>query len=364
MHGTHPAIDPASPRAWALLGDKTGDNEQLRILGRTLGWPVEEKPLQFTRLFRVPNLLLGATRMSLRAPLPPLAPPWPDVVLASGRRAAPVALWIKKQSGNRTRLVHLGRPRAPLDWFDLVVAAPQYGLPAAPNVLHVDLPLNEVAPDRLRREASVWRAHVASLPRPYLALLVGGATKSIRFDAAAAAALGDAVSELARRDGMSVLASTSRRTPADAVDALVSRLRVPHLLHRWRADAPANPYAGFLGLAERIVVTGDSASMVAEACRTGKPVTIAPIRQVDLAGWVERRARGTAYEGRLRAAGICNGQPDMQRFLRRIVSAGHASLLGTPATLAGRAPSEVAAVAARVRALLAPANEAELRHAV
>ncbi|MCC6847009.1 MAG: mitochondrial fission ELM1 family protein [Deltaproteobacteria bacterium] len=344
--------DAAPPRVWMLLGDKAGDNEQLRILGRALDWSVEEKALRFTRLVRVPNVLLGATRASLSAPTPYLGPPWPAVVLASGRRAAPIAFWIKRRSGGRTRLVHLGRPRAPLAWFDLVVTSPQYGLPGAPNVLRVDLPLNEVAPERLRSEAAVWRPRVAALPGPYLALLVGGATKSLCFDAAAAAELGSAVSAVAARAGMSVLATTSRRTPGAAADALAKHLRVPHVLHRWRPDAPRNPYAGFLGLADRIVVTGDSASMAAEACRTGKPVAIAPVRQLDLAGWLARGVRGTCLEKRLRAIGLCNGQPDMQSFVRRLVAVGYATLLGAPPAAVAPAPTDLGAVTARVRHLV------------
>ena len=42
--------------------------------------------------------------------------------------------------------------------------------------------------------------------------------------------------------------------------------------HRWRPDDPDNPYAAFLGLADEIIVTGDSASMLADACVTGRPV--------------------------------------------------------------------------------------------
>ena len=57
-----------------------------------------------------------------------------------------------------------------------------------------------------------------------------------------------------------------------------------------------NPYFGFLGLADTIVVTADSVSMVSEACATGKPVYV-----VELEGGSAKFAR--FHEG-LRAAGI------------------------------------------------------------
>jgi mitochondrial fission protein ELM1 len=46
--------------------------------------------------------------------------------------------------------------------------------------------------------------------------------------------------------------------------------RIPY---RWRADDPDNPSA-LLALADRFIVTADSASLLAEACATGKPVQL------------------------------------------------------------------------------------------
>ena len=42
-----------------------------------------------------------------------LSPPWPDLVIAASRRSVPIARWIRKQSGDRTRLVHLFHTMAP-----------------------------------------------------------------------------------------------------------------------------------------------------------------------------------------------------------------------------------------------------------
>ena len=164
---------PAQPRVWLLLGDKGGDNAQLRVLAQALGWPSEEKPLVFNRRYQVPNLLLGATLSTLDPACPPPAPPWPDLILSSGRRAVPVARWIRRQSGGRTRLVHVGRTWAPLHWFDLVIAMPQYRVARAANVMRAHLPLNRLAPQRLAGEADDWRTRVAHLPRPYTTVLLG-----------------------------------------------------------------------------------------------------------------------------------------------------------------------------------------------
>lgn len=49
---------------------------------------------------------------------------------------------------------------------------------------------------------------------------------------------------------------------------------VPCHFYRWQANDDDNPHLGFLALADAIIVTGDSLSMLAEACATGRPVHI------------------------------------------------------------------------------------------
>jgi mitochondrial fission protein ELM1 len=77
--------------------------------------------------------------------------------------------------------------------------------------------------------------------------------------------------QLAKLRGGSILATTSRRTGDACADALEQALQGPYLFHRWRPDAD-NPYLGFLGHADAVVVSADSASMCTEACALGKPV--------------------------------------------------------------------------------------------
>ena len=143
---TAPASEPVRlPRVWAVTGARAGDRAQILALAEALGWPVEEKRLAHNLMEAVPNLLLDDSRLSLKArAADPLESPWPDLVIASGRRSVPIVRWIRRRSGGRTRLVHIGRPWAPLKHFDLIVSTPQYHLPKASNVLHNALSLNRV----------------------------------------------------------------------------------------------------------------------------------------------------------------------------------------------------------------------------
>src|SRR6185369_8455020 len=196
----------------------------------------------------------------------------------SGRRSVPVARWIKKQSGGKTLLVHIGRPWGRLAWFDLVFAMPQYALPQRANVFQARMPFNSIAKDAATRAIAIWQPRLAGRPRPWIALLLGGPARPLVFDERTAEALSESVAARAAQQGGTVLLSTSRRTPLDSADAAIAALNPGSVGYRYRGSDAENPYAAFLTLADEIVVTGDSASMVAEALRTGKKVSVLPLR--------------------------------------------------------------------------------------
>jgi len=54
-----------------------------------------------------------------------------------------------------------------------------------------------------------------------------------------------------------------------AAKGKIEHLDIPARTYGWRPKAP-NPYASVLQLADALVVTSDNASMLAEACYSGK----------------------------------------------------------------------------------------------
>ncbi|HEY2772648.1 MAG TPA: mitochondrial fission ELM1 family protein [Candidatus Binatia bacterium] len=259
-----------------LFGKGTGGNGQMQSLAEALGWPYEIKQLRHNTLHLLPNVLLGATCATLdKKESAPLEPPWPDLVIAASRRSAPVAQWIRKQSGGRTRLVHLLHVQAPLSWFDLVVTMPQFRLPERENVLHVTGVLNRIDPNAIDEAARQWKPRLPHLPRPWTALLVGGNSSAYLLDVDTAARLGRDASRACVQRGGSLLVTTSPRTPPEAAEALASAVEGPSYVYRWKKDDAANnPYKGFLALADDFIVTIDSASLLVEASATGRPVAV------------------------------------------------------------------------------------------
>ncbi|MBX3024834.1 mitochondrial fission ELM1 family protein [bacterium] len=367
----------APPTVWVLLGKGVGGNGQMVALARALGWPYETKDLAFNRLSHCPNALLGATTITVdRRRSSALQPPWPDLVIAGSRRSAPVARWIKRQSGGATRLVHLMHAQAPLAAFDLVITTPQYRLRARPNVLRNVGPLNHVDPARLDAARLQGARRFAGLPRPFTALLVGGDSSTYLLDPLTAARLGREASAAARAAGGSLLVTTSARTPAAAAEALLAAIDCPVFAYRWRRDDPDNPYHAVLALADRFIVTADSASLLAEACESGRPVALfdwplRPDARRGIKGWLRRwgdardrrdddaaRWSDRLYD-RLVDLGLFKPGRDFAAFHRALRQRGLVAALGETAELPPRQPlDDLARAVDRIRQLLSAGETA------
>ena len=347
------AARESAPRVWVLAGARGGDNQQLFRLAESLGWPWERRHLAFNPLHLLPPWMLGERAVSRRRrDSDPLQPPWPDLVLACGKRSAPVARWIRRQSGGRTRLVHLGRPRAPLGVFDLILSTPQYRLPARDNILHLTAALNRRAPAELEAAAREWASRLDQLPRPWYALVVGGNRWPYVLSPKAAARLGGEASDWVAQQGGSLLVTTGPRTPPKAASCLAEAITVPAYCHRF-GDPGANPYTAFLALADGFLVSGDSGSALAETAATGRPVWIVDMpRRYDGAanplGWGVRALqwyrnisgdRGTPHQqnaldralDRLTDLGLFTPPRDMGRYHEALLRRGMAAPLGMPA---------------------------------
>lgn len=260
---------------WVLLGQKAGDNNQVLALAEALGWPWREQHIRAHSWELLPHLLFGVTLAGIdRRTSSVLTPPWPDLVISAGRRNEPVARWIRRRSGGRTRLVHLGRPWAPLDCYDLIVTTPQYFLPEQPNILHNTLPLHRVESARVEAAARRLAPELTALPPPFTTVLIGGDSGPFVFTPEKARRLAAGVNRLVAQTGGSVLVTDSRRTPTAAAAVFRAALEVPAAAYLWHEDNAGrdNPYLAYLGLGGRFVVTGESMSMLAEAAAMGRPL--------------------------------------------------------------------------------------------
>jgi uncharacterized protein len=265
---------PGPQPIWVLADDRPGNANQALGVAEALGWPFLVKSLRYGPLARLPNLLQGASLRGLTgAARAALEPPWPKLVIAAGRRTAPVARWLKARQPD-VFLVQLMWPGS-AKGLDLVAVPEHDDLPEHPALIRTPGAPHRLTPERLAEAAAHLAPKIANLPRPRIACLVGGATRTGGFTGLDARPFALAVGALAGERSGSLLLTTSRRTGKAGEDTLAAALPpgVPMWLHRFSGGGE-NPYLGLLGSADAVVVSGDSASMCTEACATGRPAFV------------------------------------------------------------------------------------------
>jgi mitochondrial fission protein ELM1 len=204
----------------------------------------------------------------------PLLPPWPDLLIATGRQSVAASLLVRRLSGGRTRTVQLQNPAIRPTHFDLVVV-PRHDNLAGANVIVTKGALHRLTRDILWEGAKRLLPRVRHLSRPYIAVLIGGTNAAYRLGAAEMTALASELVSSAHAMSASLLVTPSRRTGEENVRILKEKLAgVAHFIWDGTGD---NPYFGLLGLADFIVTTPDSINMISEAASTGKPLYVAQL---------------------------------------------------------------------------------------
>jgi mitochondrial fission protein ELM1 len=209
--------------------------------------------------------------------------------------------------------------------FDLVVV-PRHDELHGDNIISTQGALHRITPELLRKDAERLKPEIARLTRPYVSVLIGGSNAAYRLGPTEMTRLACQLVSVARDLKASLLVTPSRRTDEECLTILKAELApVPHYLWDMRGE---NPYFGLLGLADFIVVTGDSVNMVSESASTGKPVYV-----VDLPG----------------------GSAKFERFHRALRDDGVTRVFAGKLEPYSYTPlDDVGAVAARVEALLRP----------
>jgi mitochondrial fission protein ELM1 len=361
-------------RVWLLLGDKPGDNAQAEAVVEALGWRCERRMLHWRAPYatRKPRFRIALDHLD-RSRSAPLEPPWPDLILTIGRRPSMVALWVKEQSAGRSRIVLFGKPSGLMRHFDLVVAGAEVQLPALSNVLPIRLPLMRARATDITTAAALWQPRLAALPRPLIAILVGGPTVPFVFDARVSGHLGRLAAEITAAGGTPYL-TTSRRTPRALVEHLRTELPDRARLFEWTPDPADNPYLALLGLADGFIVTGDSVSMLAEVVRARKPLAILelPLGRFGVIDQARRSLFRQLFQqgggpGRLvsawvQRAGLLAATRDFRAFHEMLFDAGLAVRAGEPlAPPKGAVPDDLPAVVARIRRLVGASTQAGAR---
>lgn len=281
-------------RIWALSDGRAGNARQAEALAAALSPQAEALHLDPRAPWRwtAPRRLPGA-RHAFGGDYALRLDAAPALAIGCGRQAA-LATRLAGRRGART--VQILDPRIDPRHWDLVVV-PEHDALRGDNILVARGSLHPVD-DAWLAAARDAHPEIGALPGPRIAVLLGGDSRHGRFDVAAFYALAARLDAILARDGGSLLLTGSRRTSPAVRDAMRARY-AGRAGCAWADDRDgANPYAGLLGWADRIVCSSDSVNMLSEACATRAPVFVFAPGRLD--GAPQRFVDGLLADGRAR----------------------------------------------------------------
>ena len=252
---------------------KVGTGNQCLGLAESLGLTTEVKEIttRFPWRYLIPSLWPSPLKGIVDTSGQFLTPPWPDLIIAAGRASVAPTAAIRRMTGGKTRVIQLQDPTINPKHFDLVVA-PKHDRIQGPNVIVTKGALHRLTQAKLKQAADHFAPQLAHLPRPLMTVLIGGTTRRYSLTPSVIQQMAQQLKKIAQDHGAGIVITPSRRTEPENRAALTEALKdVPAVI--WDGEGE-NPYMGYVGLADYLMVTSDSVSMASEACFTGKPVYI------------------------------------------------------------------------------------------
>jgi hypothetical protein len=251
------------------------DNQSMG-LATALGLDVTKKHLIATAPWRYlpPQLWLDPLRF-LGKESDPLTPPWPDVVISTGRLTVAPALAIKRASGGKVFNIRIQSAYTAYNEFDVIVT-PRHDQFVHPHGIQTIGSMHSLTHERLAAAAEKFAPQFAHLPRPLVGVSIGGSNACYDITPEIGRQLGEQLARMSAATGAGIVLTPSRRT-GTAVEAALRLALADTPCYIWDGSGE-NPYLGLLALSDYLVTTADSVNMVAEACFTGKPVYVVELQ--------------------------------------------------------------------------------------
>jgi uncharacterized protein len=261
----------AGRTGWVLSDGRAGNEVQSRGVFDALGIAyrvLAAEPKGIWRLFGSRGPVNPSE--GLGRPGSPYNLPWPDFAIATGRLTTPYIRKLKQLAGLSTYTIVLLDPKVSLRTADLFWV-PEHDRLRGPNVITTLTSPHSFSQGRLAELRARVADDIAALPRPRVAVMLGGPNGDYRYTAAVVQRLEGALQSLAVR-GAGLMITPSRRTPVEVREA-VARSVAGGAVRIWDGNGE-NPYASFLAHADALIVPADSVNMTGEAAATGRPVYV------------------------------------------------------------------------------------------
>ena len=192
-----------------------------------------------------------------------------DIIISCGRKSVIPSIFLKNKYGNKVMNIHIQDPKVSLNNFDFIVAPEHDGLNGE-NVLISKGAIHYLRIDELNQNTNYLKSRLNK--EKIVSLIVGGPTKYYNYDDKTIDDIFLRIKNNFIDKNFQLIFIPSMRTPKRIIDKAKVYFDDDQIIV---TDVDKKAYLSALQLADYIVVTGDSTSMISEAAITGKPIYVA-----------------------------------------------------------------------------------------
>ena len=192
-----------------------------------------------------------------------------NVIISCGRKSVVPSIYLKQKYKNQVMNIHIQDPKVSLENFDFVVVPEHDGLDGK-NVLKSKGAIHYLKDNELEENKDYLKSKINK--EKLVTLVVGGPNKYYDYNTSIIDEIFFKIKDNFISKGFQLIFIPSMRTPQNIIDKAKNYFDESQIIV---TDIDKKAYLSSLKLADYIVVTCDSTSMISEAAMTGKPIYVA-----------------------------------------------------------------------------------------
>jgi len=192
------------------------------------------------------------------------------VVISCGRKSVIPSIFLKKKFGKDILNIHIQDPKVKLSNFDFIVAPEHDGLKGQ-NVLTSKGAIHYLTNNELDINENYLKSRINN-KKKIVTLIMGGPTKHYDYNDKAIDNIFLKIKKNFLENNYQLIVVPSMRTPQHIIDKAKNYFKEDQIVI---PDVDKKAYLCSLKIANHIIITCDSISMISEAAITGKPIYVA-----------------------------------------------------------------------------------------
>ena len=196
-----------------------------------------------------------------------------DVIISCGRKSVIPSIHLKNTANKKVFNIHIQDPKVDLNHFDFIVA-PEHDAIDGKNVISTKGAIHYLTESEINENKDYLQSFIKKDQRKVWTIILGGPTKYYDYSIKNIKNIFTVLDKLLKKHDFQLVVIPSMRTPINTIHYAKQFFGDNHTVIM---DVDKKAYLSALAIAENIIVTCDSSSMISEAALTGKPIYVANI---------------------------------------------------------------------------------------